>query len=86
MSDHTLITLLKTLMITGICLILLGIYFHMYNETIHEMGVTGIVISACCVAIGMILSLPTKMYLTFVLVKLEQEQQEADKALTKQNS
>jgi len=38
------------------------------------MGVTGIIISACCVAIGMAMSLPTKMYLTFVLVKREQEQ------------
>ncbi len=73
MTDQTLIRLLKAIMVSGFCLILLGIYFHMYNQTIHEMGVTGIVISACCVAIGMIMSLPTKMYLTFVLVKLEEE-------------
>lgn len=57
----------------GISLILAGVYCHMYSETIEQMGVTGIVISACLVAIGMILSLPTKMYLTFILVKREED-------------
>lgn len=73
MSDKALIRLLKIIMGIGISLILLGVYFHMYSTTIEEMGVTGMVISACCVAIGMIMSLPTKMFLTFVLVKREQE-------------
>ncbi len=67
------------MMISGLGLILLGVYFHLYSETIEKMGVTGIVISACCVAIGMIMSLPTKMYLTFVLVAREQDQQEEAK-------
>ena len=49
----------------------------MYSETIEQMGVTGIVISACLVAIGMILSLPTKMYLTFILVKREEDSKKA---------
>lgn len=73
MSDKALIRLLKIVMGIGISLILLGVYFHMYSTTIEEMGVTGMIISACCVAIGMIMSLPTKMFLTFVLVKREQE-------------
>ncbi|MGH1382714.1 MAG: hypothetical protein ACRAU9_17360 [Shewanella xiamenensis] len=38
------------------------------NETVEAMGVKGIIISAVCVAVGMALSLPTKMYLTFLLV------------------
>lgn len=89
MTDKQLITLLKVIMTIGFCLILLGVYFHMFSSTIEEMGVTGIVISACCVAVGMILSLPTKMFLTFVLVKREQDQaveikahQDKDKKLT----
>lgn len=57
----------------GISLILLGIYCHNFSETIEMMGVKGIMISAMCVAIGMALSLPTKMYLTFILVKRETE-------------
>jgi hypothetical protein len=51
----------------------------MFNETIENMGVTGILISACLVAVGMIMSLPTKMFLTFLLVKREQEK-DADEA------
>jgi hypothetical protein len=58
----------------GVCLILLGVYFHLFNQTIEQMGVNGIIISAACVAIGMALSLPTKMFLTFVLMKREIEQ------------
>jgi hypothetical protein len=81
MSDFALIRLLKIMMSIGISLILLGIYFHMYSETIENMGVTGIVISACTVAIGMIMSLPTKMFLTFLLVKREQEQNKQAKIL-----
>ena len=73
MTDQKLILLLKIIMSIGISLILAGIYCHMYSETIEQMGVTGIVISACLVAIGMILSLPTKMYLTFILVKREED-------------
>lgn len=71
MTNEKLIFFLKIIMSTGICLILAGIYCHMYSDTIEAMGVTGIVISACLVAVGMIMSLPTKMYLTFMLVKRE---------------
>ena len=58
-------------MVIGFTLILLGVYFHLFNQTIKEMGVNGIIISAACVAIGTALSLPTKMFLTFVLMKRE---------------
>jgi hypothetical protein len=71
MSDSKLILVLKFCITMGISLILLGIYCHNFSETIEMMGVKGIVISAMCVAIGMALSLPTKMYLTFILVKRE---------------
>jgi hypothetical protein len=74
MQNKNLILLLKSLMITGISLILLGIYFHLYNSTIEAMGVTGIIISAACVAVGMILSIPTKMVVTFMLVNREIKQ------------
>ena len=73
MTDAKLILILKTCISIGICLILLGIYLHNFNETVEAMGVKGIMISAVCVAFGMILSLPTKMYLTFIWVKREAE-------------
>ena len=37
----------------------------------ESLGVTGIIISAVCIAVGLIFSLPTKMYLTFLLVNRE---------------
>ena len=73
LTDDKLILILKCCITLGICLILLGIYFHNFSETVAAMGVKGIIISAVCVAFGMVLSLPTKMYLTFILVKRESE-------------
>ncbi|MBR9728563.1 hypothetical protein ACFOD0_03535 [Shewanella intestini] len=73
MGNSTVIKLLKLSICCGICLILLGIYLHNFNDAIAQMGVKGIIISAMCVAFGMVLSLPTKMYLTFLLVKRESE-------------
>jgi nitrate reductase gamma subunit len=75
MSDKKLMLILKSCISIGILLILLGIYLHNFSETIEAMGVKGIIISAMCIAFGMILSLPTKMYLTFLLVKRESEAQ-----------
>ena len=71
MKDDKIIRLLKVIMVVGILLILTGVYLHMYEPRIEAMGVTGIVISAAFVAFGMILSLPTKMFITFLLVKRE---------------
>ncbi|MXR69907.1 hypothetical protein [Shewanella insulae] len=71
MTDDKLIRLLKVCIVIGLSLILLGIYLHNFSDTMEDMGVTGIIISAVCVALGMVLSLPTKMYLTFILVKRE---------------
>lgn len=71
MSDEKLLIALKVIMVLGLCLIVLGVYLHLFSDTMHEIGVTGIIISACCVAFGMVMSIPTKMYLTFVLVRRE---------------
>ncbi|MEI6859949.1 MAG: hypothetical protein V5788_09245 [Shewanella sp.] len=73
MTDDKLILIMKSCILAGIGLILLGIYFHNFSDMIEAMGVKGIMISAVCVAFGMALSLPTKMYLTFLLVKRESE-------------
>jgi hypothetical protein len=73
MTDKKIMLILKICISVGIVLILLGVYFHNFSPTIEELGVNGIIISAVCIALGMILSLPTKMYLTFILVKRESE-------------
>ena len=74
MADDKLITLLKISIGLGLCLLGLGIYFHNFSDYIESLGVTGIIISAACIALGLVFSLPTKMYLTFLLVKREAEQ------------
>lgn len=71
MPEETLIKLLKISIGIGLSLLALGIYLHNFSHYMESLGVTGIIISAVCIAFGLIFSLPTKMYLTFLLVKRE---------------
>jgi hypothetical protein len=71
-SETAQIRLLKVSIVIGISLLLLGHYLLSYADLPASMGVTGIIISAACIAFGLIFSLPTKMYLTFLLMKREQ--------------
>ena len=73
-SEQRLIQLLKISIGIGLSLLVLGIYLHNFNDYMESLGVTGIIISAVCIAFGLIFSLPTKMYLTFLLVKREADQ------------
>jgi len=72
-SEQRLVICLKISICIGLCLLLIGIYLHMFSDYIESLGVTGIIISACCIAFGLVFSLPTKMYLTFILMKQESE-------------
>ncbi|WP_448567743.1 hypothetical protein [Thalassotalea ganghwensis] len=73
MTEAQTIRLLNISIAIGIVLLLLGHYFISYAHLPEKMGVSGMIISAACIALGLIFSLPTKMYLTFLLVKREQE-------------
>ncbi|MEI6893944.1 MAG: hypothetical protein V5789_04785 [Colwellia sp.] len=73
MTEQRLVLLLKVSIGIGLCLLLLGVYLHMFNDYMASLGVTGIIISASCIAFGLVFSLPTKMYLTFILMKHEAE-------------
>lgn len=79
MSEETLIKLLKISIGIGLSLLALGIYLHNFSHYMESLGVTGIIISAVCIALGLIFSLPTKMYLTFILVKREADLQMNEK-------
>jgi len=72
-AEKKLIRLLKISIVIGLSLIALGIYLHMFSPQMEELGVTGIIISASCIALGFIFSLPTKIYLTILLMKQEAE-------------
>ncbi|MBU2870904.1 hypothetical protein [Colwellia sp. E2M01] len=80
MTDKNLIILLKISIGIGVCLLILSIYFHFNSEYIDSFGVKGIFIHAACIALGMLFSLPTKIYLTLLLMKIE-EQERAELAL-----
>lgn len=82
MTEQNLIKLLKVSISIGLCLLLLGIYLHNFSEYMESLGVTGIIISAVCIAFGLIFSLPTKMYLTFLLVKREADLQTEERERT----
>ncbi len=77
MTDKKVIRLLKILMVIGFSLILLGAYLHLSDYT-KAMGVKGILLSAGCIAVGMAMSLPTKMYLTFVFMNRENDKCSAE--------
>ncbi|ABM04393.1 conserved hypothetical protein [Psychromonas ingrahamii 37] len=76
MSEKKQIFLLKLSISLGLVLLLTGIYLHNYSEFIDSLGANGIIISASFIAFGFVFSLPTKMYLTFLLVKREANSQQ----------
>ena len=76
MNEKKLITLLKIVIVLGLFLIGLGYYLINVAHIEQSMGVTGMMIGGGCYAFGIILSLPTKMYLTFIWVTAEQRQKQ----------
>lgn len=85
MNDQLTIRLLKIAMFSGIALIIFGHYLWVGAQIHLSMGIQGIMIIAGCCALGVILSLPTKIYLTILLMAHEEhqqaEQKEKDKPL-----
>lgn len=73
MTDHKIILLLKISMMLGLGLLLFGIYFDYFSHYMESSSVTGIVIGATCISLGLLLSIPTKMYLTIILMKRERK-------------
>ncbi len=70
-----LIFWLKLVMMTGFALLLFGHYLWVVLKLPETMGVPGIIIVAGCCAFGLILSLPTKIYLTLLLMQHESAEQ-----------
>ena len=71
---------LKLVMLLGIALILIGHYMWVGLDLPQTMGVPGIILVAACCAVGLILSLPTKIYLTLLLMQHESEVKAAEQA------
>ena len=73
---------MKVIMVLGLCFIILGHYLLTYTSVPETHGIKGLVFSGGLMAIGLIMSLPTKMYLTFVWVKGENDRKEKEKNKT----
>lgn len=72
MSNKMLVKLLKIIMLLGFSIFMFGHYLWLFANLPDKMGVTGIIIVAACCASGLILSLPTKIYLTMLLMQWEE--------------
>lgn len=71
MSQIIIIRLLKISIVLGLCLIVTGHALIVSNYFTRQHGINGIIIAAACIAIGVLLSLPTKIYLTILLMEAE---------------
>ena len=58
-----------SLIITGLMLVLLGLYFAMFTDTATKKGVDGILTIAGFIAMGLFISVPAKIYLTLLLMQ-----------------
>lgn len=75
-----MITLLKWVMVIGILLFLGGHYVVSYSGLPEAWGIKGLALGAFMMATGLAMSLPTKMYLTFIFVKKENKRRTARQA------
>lgn len=72
MQEATQVKCLKIAMITGISLIILGHVVLVMTFGNDDIDFRGYILGAAMNAIGVILSLPTKIYLTLVLMENEE--------------
>ncbi|MFY8329038.1 hypothetical protein [Pseudoalteromonas sp. ZZD1] len=80
MPNLSITKILKAFIISGLCLILLGHYLLVSDLFGASNSVQRITFSAVCIAIGVLFSLPTKIYLTIYLMHLEAEHNKLTKA------
>lgn len=67
------VQLLKIIMIVGVSLIVIGHIVLIYTFASAAADYRGFIVGAACNAVGIIMSLPTKIYLTLVLMEHEQK-------------
>lgn len=63
--------LLKIVMLCGVGLLIIGHVILLITFASDQIDHRGFILGAACSAIGVVLSLPTKIYLTLVLMEHE---------------
>jgi hypothetical protein len=86
MSPQIIIKMLRLSIILGLSLIVLGHYLLVSDYFDAINSVNKIIISASCIAFGVLFSLPTKICLTLILMNLEANQEKSTKANTNENN
>ena len=69
MTEAQLIRLMNTLMFSGLACITVALYLIIFKEIHVNMGIKGVQIIAGIIGIGLILLIPSKLYLTLMLMK-----------------
>ncbi|WP_105213341.1 MULTISPECIES: hypothetical protein [unclassified Pseudoalteromonas] len=65
------LTLLKVIIVFGVLLIIGGHTLLVTDSFRDYFGIYSFMIGAVCIAVGLIMSLPTKIYLTILLMRNE---------------
>jgi len=86
MSQQIIIKILRLSIVIGLSLILIGHYLLVSDYFDAINSINKIIISASCIAFGVLFSLPTKIYLTLLLMNLEANQEKSTKANTNENN
>ena len=73
MKENTVKNIMIGMIILGIILVLVGLYFAIFTNISTSKGTDGIFTIAGFIAGGLFVSVPAKIYLTLQLMKLNDE-------------
>ncbi len=73
MKEHTIKSIMLGLMILGVVLVLIGLYLAIFTDISTSKGTDGIFSIVGFIAAGLFISVPAKLYLTFQIMKLNDE-------------
>lgn len=73
-ADKRLMVILKLCMVVGVCLLIIGHIILSATFLNDHIDHRGYMLGAALSALGIVLSLPTKIYLTILLMEYEQRE------------
>ena len=77
MNEKTLARIMYALIIVGLGLVLTGVGLVAFTDIVTKQGVQGIALIAGLIAGGLFLSVPAKLYLTYQLMRHNDERVQA---------
>lgn len=77
MNEKLLARIMYGLMLVGLSLALTGVGLVIFSDLVTGHGVQGIALIAGLIAGGLFLSIPAKLYLTYQLMRHNDERQQA---------